>query len=121
MVGACRAALPTSHAQSPGHRLRSLRYDPAKMRNRLLCKLIALTALLSLALAPAAQAYNDGRGFYGATTDKVTTDAGFILIIFFPTFVFAMSMLQKHLDKRKEARKAAQKSRAGNAQWRGGW
>ena len=77
--------------------------------------------LLLLVLAPAAQAYNDGRGFYGTMNDKVTTNAGFILIVFFPTFVFAMSMLQKHLEKRKEARKAAQKSRAGNAQWRGGW
>lgn len=91
------------------------------MRNRLLCKLIALTALVSLALAPAAQAYNDGRGFYGATTDKVTTDAGFILIIFFPLFVFTMSMLQRALDKRKEARKAAHKAFLANGQWRGGW
>ena len=66
-------------------------------------------------LAPVALAEteNDGRGFYGATNDKVVTNAGFILIIFFPTFVFVMSMLQKHLDKRKEARKAAQKAHAG--------
>ena len=38
-----------------------------------------------------------------------------------PDFVFAMSMLQRRLDKRKDARKAAQKSHVGNAQWRGGW
>ncbi|HXP28298.1 MAG TPA: hypothetical protein VN804_00965, partial [Solirubrobacteraceae bacterium] len=74
-----------------------------------------------LVLASAAQAYNDGRGFYGATNDKVVTDAGFILIIFFPVFVFTMSMLQKALDKRKEARKAAHKAQLSNAQWRGGW
>ena len=49
------------------------------------------------------------------------TNAGFILIIFFPLFVFCMSMLQKSLDKRKEARKAAHKSQLSNAQWRGGW
>ena len=61
-------------------------------------------------LAPAALAdTNDGRGFYGATNDKVVTNAGFILIVFFPMFVFVMSMFQRHLDKRKEARKAAQK------------
>ena len=77
--------------------------------------------LLLLLLAPAALAENDGRGFYGATNDKVVTDAGFILIVFFPTFVFAMSMLQRHLEKRKEARKAAHKAHLGNAQWRGGW
>jgi preprotein translocase subunit SecG len=89
---------------------------------RRLTSLLLLVALaLSLALAPAAEAYNDGRGFYGATNDKVVTDAGFILIVFFPLFVFAMSMLQRALDKRKEERKAAQKAHTGNAQWRGGW
>ncbi len=91
------------------------------MRNRLLSKLILLALLVSLVLAPAAQAYNDGRGFYGATNDKVVTDAGFILIVFFPVFVFTMSMIQRSLDKRKQARKAAHKAYLGNAQWRGGW
>ena len=73
---------------------------------------------LTLALATSAAARNDGRGFYGATDDKVVTDAGFILIIFFPTFVLAMSMLQRHLEKRKAARKAASLP---DATWRGGW
>jgi hypothetical protein len=76
-------------------------------------RLLSLALLVSLVFAPTAAAYNDGRGFYGATNDKVVTDAGFILIVFFPTFVFAMSMLQRHLDKRKEARKAAHKSGRG--------
>jgi hypothetical protein len=121
MVGAGRAASAAPTLRAPRQRFCGLRYDPAQMRNRLLCKLTVLTALLSLALAPAAQAYNNGRGFYGETTDKVTTDAGFILIIFFPLFVFAMSMLQRALDKRKEARKAAHKAFLANGQWRGGW
>ena len=73
---------------------------------------------LTLTLATSAAAHNDGRGFYGATDDKVVTDAGFILIIFFPTFVFAMSMIQRRLEKRKEARKAASLP---DATWRGGW
>ena len=73
---------------------------------------------LTLALASSAAAHNDGRGFYGATDDKVVTDAGFILIIFFPAFVFAMSMIQRRLEKRKEARKAASLP---DATWRGGW
>jgi hypothetical protein len=90
------------------------------MRNRLIAKLLPLTLLLSLALAPAANAYNDGRGFYGPTNDKVVTNAGFIVIVFFPVFVFVMSMIQKKLDKRKEARKAGQKL-LGGANWRGGW
>jgi uncharacterized membrane protein YphA (DoxX/SURF4 family) len=87
---------------------------------RLLASLFA-SALLLLMLAPAAFAYNDGRGFYGATNDKVITKAGFILIIFFPTFVLLMSLLQWRLDKRKEARKAATKAQLGDARWRGGW
>jgi hypothetical protein len=82
--------------------------------------LLPLALLLPLVLAPAAQAYNDGRGFYGATNDKVVTDAGFILIIFFPVFVFVMSMIQRALEKRKQARKAAHKA-LGDPQWHGGW
>ncbi|HEV3072495.1 MAG TPA: hypothetical protein VGY76_13840 [Solirubrobacteraceae bacterium] len=77
--------------------------------------------VLLLVLAPSALAYNDGRGFYGATDDKVVTNAGFILILFFPLFALLMSLLQWRLEKRKEARKAAQKANAGNAAWRGGW
>ncbi len=91
------------------------------MRHRLFAKFLGLTVMLSLVLAPSASAYNDGRGFYGPTNDKVVTNAGFILIIFFPVFVFVMSMLQKRLDKRKEARKAAHKAIAHDARWHGGW
>jgi hypothetical protein len=80
-----------------------------------------LALMLALVLAPVAQANNDGRGLYGATNDKVVTNAGFLLVVFFPTFVFVMSMIQRSLEKRKEARKAARKARVGNAQWRGGW
>jgi len=87
---------------------------------RLPASLLLLVVLVPLILAPTAQAYNDGRGFYGATNDKVVVDAGFILIVFFPTFVFAMSMLQRHLEKRKQARKASRKA-LGDVQWRGGW
>ena len=85
--------------------------------------LTALTSsvLLLLVLAPAALAENDGRGFYGATNDKVVTNAGFILIIFFPTFIFVMSTIQRKLEKRKEASKAIAKKQLGGAEWRGGW
>ena len=88
---------------------------------RLQASLVVSIFSLALVLAPSAQAYNDGRGFYGATNDKVVVDAGFILIVFFPTFAFVMSMLQRHLEKRKEARMAAHKAQLGSAQWRGGW
>jgi hypothetical protein len=91
------------------------------MPARLLRRILAFALLVSLVLAPAAQAFNDGRGFYGETNDKVVTNAGFLLIIFFPLFIFVMSMLQKALERRKEARQAAQKALLGNGHWRGGW
>jgi uncharacterized membrane protein YphA (DoxX/SURF4 family) len=85
--------------------------------------LMTLTAALLMAAltAPAALAYNDGRGFYGATNDKVVTNAGFILILFFPLLALLLSLLQWRLDKRKEARKAARKAHAFDGRWRGGW
>jgi len=88
---------------------------------RLLLTLALLALVLLLLLPGAALAYNDGRGFYGQTNDKVVTNAGFILIIFFPLFVFTMSMLQRKLDKRKAARKAGRETQLGETQWRGGW
>jgi len=94
------------------------------MRRRLLTGLFALAVLASLVLAPVAAAEtmkNDGRGLYGATNDQVVTNVGFILIGFFPVFVIVMSTLQRRLEKRKEARLAAQKAMLGNSQWRGGW
>ena len=97
------------------------------MRTRLLATIVPLACavqcalLASLVLAPAASAFNDGRGFYGATNDRVVTNAGYILVIFFPTFIFVASMIQRHLEKRKEARKAARKALLGNGHLRGGW
>jgi len=87
----------------------------------LIASSVATSILLALALAPAALAENDGRGFYGATNDRVVTNAGFIVIVFFPTFVFAMSMIQRRLEKRKEASKAAKKQLGGAAESHGGW
>ena len=49
---------------------------------RALITLSLLALLTTLVLAPAAAAENDGRGFYGATNDKVVTNAGFIMIAF---------------------------------------
>jgi hypothetical protein len=88
---------------------------------RLLAALPACVVALLL-LAPAALAHDQGQGWYGETNDKVVTNAGFILIVFFPLFVFLMSMLQGALDRRKERRKQAHKALAGDERvWRGGW
>jgi hypothetical protein len=88
---------------------------------RVLLPTAAAIAALLLA-APAALAHDGGQGWYGITDDKVTTNAGFILIVFFPLFIFVMSMIQWRLDKRKERRKKVHKELAGDEQaWRGGW
>ena len=79
-----------------------------------------MIAALAL-LAPGALAHDGGEGLYGVTNDKVVTNAGFILIAFFPLLVFLLSLLQGRLDKRKYERLAAQKARASRAEWRGGW
>jgi hypothetical protein len=87
---------------------------------------MARTAMLTLTIfllsAPLALASDDGQGTYGPANDKVVTNAGFILIVFFPLFVLFASLLQGALDRRKERRKKIQKSLAREQQyWRGGW
>ena len=87
---------------------------------RLLTTLPVSLAIL-LVLAPAALAHDGGEGLWGETNDKVITNAGFILIAFFPLLVFCLSMLQWKLDKRKDARKSDAKARRARADMRGGW
>ncbi len=77
---------------------------------------LALTTLL-VSAAPVL-AHDGGEGLYGETNDRVVTNAGFILIIFFPLFIFVMSVIQWQLEKRKYRRKAAAKA---SAEAEGGW
>ena len=77
---------------------------------------LTLTTLL-VAAAPAL-AHDGGEGLWGETDDRVVTNAGFILIIFFPLFILLVSLLQWQLEKRKDRRKAAAKA---SAQAPGGW
>jgi hypothetical protein len=51
----------------------------------------------------------------------MVTEAGYIVIAFFPLFILAMSLLQWKLEKRKDARKAAAKARAADPHGAGGW
>ena len=64
----------------------ALRASAIEMRRLPIAALTTLSTsvLMLLALAPAALAENDGRGFYGATDDEAVTYAGFIVIAFFP-------------------------------------
>jgi hypothetical protein len=84
-------------------------------------KTSALTLAMLLIAAPAALAHDGGEGWWGETNDKVITNAGFILIAFFPLFILVMSLLQWKLEKRKDARKKAAKARVARADVRGGW
>ncbi len=77
--------------------------------------LLSVTALL-VAAAPAF-AHDNGEGWWGETDDRVVTNAGFLLIIFFPLFIFAASVIQSKLEKRKYRRQAEAK----RAQAAGGW
>ena len=89
------------------------------LRRALTPFLLALT--LVLVLAPAAPAHDGGQGTFGIANDKVVTNAGFILIAFFPLFILFASLLQWRLDKRKYARRKAVKSRESSRHWQSGW
>lgn len=76
---------------------------------------LALTVVLFALTAPVALAagnHDGGEGLMGETNDKMVTNAGFILIGFFPLFILTMSLLQWRLEKRKDDAKEAAKARA---------
>ena len=88
---------------------------------RRLTVLSAAAIVMLLLSAPVALAHDGGEGYYGQTDDKVVTIAGFALIAFFPIFIFCASLLQGHLERRKDARIAAAKARAKSPEWQRGW
>jgi uncharacterized membrane protein YidH (DUF202 family) len=84
--------------------------------------IVVFAVNLALLAPPAlADKIDGGEGTYGETDDKVVTNAGFILIAAFPLLIATLSLIQWRLDKRKDARKAAQKARTTRADLRGGW
>ena len=82
---------------------------------------ILTISILLLTAAPALAGHDGGEGWYGETNDKIVTNAGFILIAFFPLFILTASLIQWRLEKRKDARKAAAKARKARVDVRGGW
>ena len=88
---------------------------PAVLRRLPVAAALTLTTLL-VAAAPVL-AHDGGEGLYGETNDKVVTNAGFILIGFFPLFILFMSLLQWQLEKRKYRRKAAAKAAGADGGW----
>ena len=83
--------------------------------------LTACLLALTVPVAMAAEGHDGGEGWYGETNDKVVTNAGFIIIAAFPALVFLLSLLMHVLDRRKDARKKADKARRARADLRGGW
>jgi preprotein translocase subunit SecG len=90
------------------------------MRRARIIAALAVFGVVLLSSAPAAFAAA-GEGFYGESSDKAVTNVMFATIAFFPVVITVFSLIQWRLDKRKHARMDAQKRRAANADWRGGW
>lgn len=90
------------------------------MRRARIIALLTVFGVVLLASAPAAFA-TAGEGFYGESSDKSVTNVMFATIAFFPVVIIVFSLIQWRLDKRKHARMDAEKRRAANADWRGGW
>jgi hypothetical protein len=90
-------------------------------RARIIAALLTVAIALLAFAAPALATSHSGEGWYGETNDIVITNAMFLTIIFFPTVIVLLSLIQWRLDKRKHARMDAAKRRAANADWRGGW
>jgi hypothetical protein len=76
--------------------------------------------MLAVTSTAVARAYG-GEGWWGETSDKTITYAMYVVIVFFPTVIVILSVIQWRLDKRKHAKLAAAKRRAANMDWRGGW
>ncbi|MEZ5123947.1 MAG: hypothetical protein R2736_20680 [Solirubrobacterales bacterium] len=72
-----------------------------------------------LVAAPLALAEDHGEGTYGVASDKVVTNAGFMVIAFFPLLILVLSLIQWQLEKRKDRRKKLTKKL--DADWSGGW
>jgi hypothetical protein len=64
----------------------------------------ATSLLISLALAAPAMAARGGEGTYGRYDDKVVTNFGYGLIIFFTLLVTLLSIAQALLERRKRSK-----------------
>lgn len=88
---------------------------------RVLPPLVATAILMAVLPATALAEIDGGEGWLGENNDKMVTLIGFFVIIMFPTVAFLASLVQWRLDKRKYARRAANKQRALHRDARGGW
>jgi hypothetical protein len=89
--------------------------------SRILIALTTFVGTLLLTAAPALAQANGGEGWFGETTDKSVTLVMFATIAFFPVVIIVFSLIQSWLDKRHHAREDAERARATNPDWHGGW
>jgi len=73
------------------------------MRTRIIATTVS-ALLLSLLLAAPALADKGGEGLYGKTNDRVITNFGFGLMIFFTLLVTILSIGQYLLERRKQSK-----------------
>ena len=83
------------------------------MRNRIATTALATTVLSLVLSAPAlAEGFGKGsgagEGILGETNDKVVTYSSLGVVVFFTLLVIVGSVIQARLDRRKDAKKAAQ-------------
>ena len=69
---------------------------------------VGLSAVLTLILAAPAMAHDNGEGLLGETDDRMITFFSLGVVVFFIVVVCLGSYLQGALEKRKQARKAAE-------------
>ncbi len=69
---------------------------------------VALSAVVMLLLTAPAMAHDNGEGLIGETDDRIITFFSLGVVLFFTLVVCLGSFIQGRLEKRKEARKAAE-------------
>ena len=74
------------------------------MKSARIAHALAVFMAVSLVLAPVASA-SDGVGIAGRVSDKTVTLVMFGVIVFFPTLVIVLALIQGRLDARKERRR----------------
>jgi hypothetical protein len=81
--------------------------------------LTTLTVTLLLLAPAAALAEDHGQGTWGEVSDQVNTNAGFLVIAFFPLLILVLSLIQWRLEVRKDRRKKLTKKLSND--WQSGW
>jgi hypothetical protein len=91
--------MSVGHAAAAHHQVRPC--ATVRSMARRACLAFLVSCFLTATLAGAALAGDGGEGTYGKADDKVITNFGFGLMIFFTVLVISLSLIQHLLEKRK--------------------